>query len=93
VNFDGRCARDRSGTPTPCSNSAAGTVREFAPGPEAAIGLFTQPDALLKVLRGIVARVVAAREELEIDNGAAARAILSDLEEDLAVLVERGFLR
>jgi hypothetical protein len=38
-------------------------------------------------------RDVAAREELEVDDGAAARAILSDLEDDLVTLLERDPLR
>jgi hypothetical protein len=50
-------------------------------------------DKFRRLLRDVVARVVAAREELEIDDGAAARAILSDLEDDLVVLLERGPLR
>jgi hypothetical protein len=49
-----------------------------------------EPDTCLLLLRDVVARVVAAREEIEIGDGVAARLILFDLEVDLAVLVEQG---
>jgi hypothetical protein len=47
-----------------------------------------QAETGLRLLRDVIARVVAAREEVEIGDGAAARAILSDLEGDLAVMLE-----
>jgi hypothetical protein len=43
-----------------------------------------------RLLGDVVARVVAAREELEIDDGVAARVVLSDLEDDLVALLEQG---
>lgn len=44
----------------------------------------------LSELQNVLARLVAAREELEIGAGGEASAILHDLEEDLAALVERA---
>ena len=52
-----------------------------------------EPDVCLLLLRDVVARVVAAREELEMGDEVAARLILSDLENDLAGLFERGSRR
>jgi hypothetical protein len=45
---------------------------------------------LRRVFLDVIARVVVAREELEIDETAAARAVLADLEDDLVVLLERS---
>jgi hypothetical protein len=47
-------------------------------------------DAIRRLLRDVIARVVVAREELELDSDAAARTILADLEDDLVALLERG---
>ncbi len=43
------------------------------------------------LLRDVLARIIAAIEELEAGDRGAAWAILHDLELDLAAVLERGF--
>lgn len=47
-------------------------------------------DAFRRLLCDVISRVVASREELEIGDDAAAHLVLSDLEDDLVVLRDRG---
>jgi hypothetical protein len=44
----------------------------------------------VRLLRDVIARVIAAREELEVGDSGTASTILFDLEIDLVAVLERG---